>query len=89
MVEAAGIKPLFPLNTNPMMAYDFGLYLLKILELRRRFESPGVPWSPPQSWRYIGDGHTARWVIGLQHHGPCSQHRSMLHDVDRLRMGAR
>jgi hypothetical protein len=44
-VEAAGIEPLFPINTNPMMANDFGFYRVKTLELPRRFDSPGVPYS--------------------------------------------
>ena len=58
MVEAAGIEPLLPANTNPKMVHDFGSYDMKTSELPRRFESPGVPpvpWSPPQSWRYFGD----------------------------------
>jgi hypothetical protein len=42
MVEAAGIEPLSPTNTNPMMANDFGFYDMKASELPRRFESPGV-----------------------------------------------
>jgi hypothetical protein len=29
VVEAAGIEPLFPVNTNPMMANDFGFYFVK------------------------------------------------------------
>ena len=29
LVEAAGIEPLFPVNTNPMMANDFGFYFVK------------------------------------------------------------
>ncbi len=68
MVEAAGIEPLFPVNTNPMMSHDFGFYCVKTNALPRRFDSPGVPssplessppvpWSPPQSWRYFGDDH--------------------------------
>ena len=55
-MEAAGIEPLFPANTNPMMANDFGVYRVKTFKLPRRFDSSGVPWSPPQSWRNIGDG---------------------------------
>jgi len=42
MVEAAGIEPLFPVNTNPMMANDLGFYDLKTYESPRRFDSPGV-----------------------------------------------
>ena len=42
MVEAAGIEPLFPVNTNPMMSHDFGFYDMKTFELPRRFDSPGV-----------------------------------------------
>jgi len=49
VVEAAGIEPLFPINTNPMMANDFGLCAVKSIELRRRFDSPGVPYSPLES----------------------------------------
>jgi hypothetical protein len=59
MVEAAGIEPLFPINTNPMMVNDFGFYCAKTFGLPADsipLESPTVPWSPPQSWRYIGDG---------------------------------
>jgi len=33
LVEAAGIEPLFPVNTNPMMANDFGSYDMKIIAL--------------------------------------------------------
>ena len=60
MVEAAGIEPLFPVNTNPMMVNDFGFCDMKNIELPCRFESPGVLSSPlesPQSWRYFGDGN--------------------------------
>jgi len=32
-----------------MMAYDFGFYGIKNIELPRRFESPGVPSSPLES----------------------------------------
>ena len=42
MVEAAGIEPVLRVNTNPMMAHDFGFYCLKNFELPRRFDSPGV-----------------------------------------------
>jgi hypothetical protein len=49
MVEAAGIEPLSPVNTNPMMANDFGFYCVKTFELPRRFDSPGVPCSPLES----------------------------------------
>jgi hypothetical protein len=48
-VEAAGIEPLFHVNTNPMMAHDFGFYCAKTFALPRRFESPGVPYSPLES----------------------------------------
>jgi hypothetical protein len=43
------IEPLFPVNTNPMMANDFGFYYMKTFELPRRFESSGVPFSPLES----------------------------------------
>jgi hypothetical protein len=33
MVKAAGIEPLFPVKTNPMMANDFGLYCVRTFEL--------------------------------------------------------
>lgn len=46
MAEAVGIEPLFPANTSPMMANDFGFYDMKAFELPRRFFSPGVPYSP-------------------------------------------
>jgi len=49
MVEAAGIEPLLPLNPNPMMANDFGFYDMKTFRLPRRFDSPGVPYSPLES----------------------------------------
>ena len=49
MVEAAGIEPFSPVNPNPMMANDFGFYVMKASELPRRFESPGVPSSPLES----------------------------------------
>jgi hypothetical protein len=42
VVEAAGIEPLFPVNTNPMMANDFGFYCVKTFGLPRCFDSPGV-----------------------------------------------
>ena len=58
-LDAVGIGPWSPVNTNPMMANDFGFYCVKTLELARRFFSPLVPWSPPQSWRYIGDARRA------------------------------
>ena len=48
-MEAAGIEPLFLVNTNPMMASDFGFYGMQTFELQRRFESPGVPSSPLES----------------------------------------
>jgi len=48
-VEAAGIEPLLPTNTNLMMANDFGFYDIKTFEFPRRFESPGVPSSPLES----------------------------------------
>ncbi len=41
-----------------MKAHDFGFYGMKNIELPRRYlslESPPVLWSPPQSWRYLGD----------------------------------
>jgi len=54
-VEAAGIEPDHPQSTNRLMAHDFCRTVL----IRRRFspsiESPLVPWSRPQSWRYFGD----------------------------------
>ena len=34
LVEAAGIEPLFHVNTNPMMANDFGFYFVKTIALR-------------------------------------------------------
>ena len=49
MVEAAGIEPLFPIDTNPMMANDFGSYDIRLFELPCRFDSPGVPSSPLES----------------------------------------
>ncbi len=49
MVEAAGIEPVFPVNTNPMMSHDFGFYDMKTFGLPHRFESPGVPSSPLES----------------------------------------
>jgi hypothetical protein len=49
MVEAAGIELLFPVNTEPMMANDFTFCLAKTFELQRRFDSPGVPYSPLES----------------------------------------
>jgi hypothetical protein len=49
MVEAAGIEPFSPVNPNPMMANDFGFPCVKSLELARRFDSPGVPYSPLES----------------------------------------
>jgi hypothetical protein len=49
MVEAAGIEPLLLQNTNPMMVNDFSFYCVKTFELPRRFFSPGVPSSPPES----------------------------------------
>jgi len=55
MVEAAGIEPVRSINSNLLMACDFGRYDLETIELPSRFESPPVPCSPPQSWRYIGD----------------------------------
>jgi hypothetical protein len=42
LVEAAGIEPLLPLNSNAMMANDFGSYRGKTFELPRRFFSSGV-----------------------------------------------
>ncbi len=36
LVEAAGIEPLFPVNTNPMMAHDFGFCDMKNIKLPRR-----------------------------------------------------
>jgi hypothetical protein len=54
-VAAAGIEPLFPVNTVPMMSHDFGFYCVKTWSYRDvliPLESPPVPWSPPQSWRY-------------------------------------
>jgi hypothetical protein len=36
------VKPVSPVNPNPMMANDFGFYVMKASELPRRFESPGV-----------------------------------------------
>jgi hypothetical protein len=36
-----GNRTLVPVNTNPMMANDFGYYGVKAFELPRRFESPG------------------------------------------------
>ena len=49
LVEAAGIEPLFHINTNLMVANDFGFYGVKNYELQRRFDSPGVPYSPLES----------------------------------------
>ena len=49
LVEAAGIEPLFPLDPKPMMANDFGFYYKKTFGLPRRFDSPGVPYSPLES----------------------------------------
>ena len=51
MAEAAGIEPLFPINTDPMMANDFGFYSIQTFELPRRFEFPGVPPVLEISWR--------------------------------------
>ena len=48
-MEAAGIEPALPLNTNPMMVHDFGFYDMKTFRLPRRFESPRVPSSPLES----------------------------------------
>jgi len=66
-LNAVGIEPLFPLNTNPMMANDLGIYCLKTFELRRRFDSPGVPYSPLESspvleiyWRHQNTGDARR-----------------------------
>ena len=36
LVEAAGIEPFSPVNTNPMMVHDFGFYSKEIGELPRR-----------------------------------------------------
>ena len=47
LLEAAGIEPLFPINTNPMMSHDHGFYCRRVIEFARRFEFPPVPWSPP------------------------------------------
>ena len=41
-MPAAGNEPLFPVNTNPMMAHDFGFFDMKTFELPRCFESPRV-----------------------------------------------
>jgi hypothetical protein len=49
MVEAAGIEPFSLLNPNPMMAHEFGFYRVKTFKLQRRFDSPGVPYSPLES----------------------------------------
>jgi hypothetical protein len=61
--EASGIEPLFPVNPNPMMAHKFGFYFVKTLKLQRRFDSPGVPYSPLESspvleiyWRRLSAG---------------------------------
>ncbi len=65
-MEAAGIEPLLPTNPNPMMVNDFGSYFEKNGELPHRFfpfESPPVPWSLPQSWRYFADAFTRRQPI--------------------------
>ena len=42
MVEAAGIEPLQPGNSNPKMTHDFGFYGMKTSELPRGYLSPGV-----------------------------------------------
>jgi hypothetical protein len=64
VVEAAGIEPLSPVNSNPMMAHEFGLCCAKTFALRRRFDSPGVPYSPLESSPvleiYIGDAE--KWT---------------------------
>ncbi len=39
---AKEFEPALPLNTNPMMVHDFGVYDMKSFRLPRRFESPGV-----------------------------------------------
>jgi hypothetical protein len=49
LVEAAGIEPFSHVNPNPMMSHDFGFYDMKTFGLQRRFDSPGVPYSPLES----------------------------------------
>jgi hypothetical protein len=46
---AAGIEPYCSDNLNLLMAYGFGVYRFRNLELPRRFDSPGVPSSPLES----------------------------------------
>jgi hypothetical protein len=36
VVEAAGIEPLFPVNTSPMMPNDFGFYRVRTFKLPHR-----------------------------------------------------
>ena len=62
-MEAAGIEPLFPLNSNPMMANDFGFYCVKSLELQRLVDSPGVPSSPLESSPSLGDILEKRYLM--------------------------
>jgi hypothetical protein len=52
IAEAAGIEPLLPLNSNPMMAHDFGFCCEKTFGLRHRFFAPGVPSNPVDLFSY-------------------------------------
>jgi hypothetical protein len=56
MVEAAGIEPDPGQSTNRLMAHDFFRKTTISSRFSPSIESPGVPWSRPQSWRYFGDG---------------------------------
>ena len=53
MVEAAGIEPDYPQSTNRLMAHDFRRKALVPGRFSPSIESPPVPWSRPQSWRYL------------------------------------
>ena len=46
---AAGIEPVQTQNPNPLMAYDFGFYDMKTIELPRRYLSSRVPSRPLES----------------------------------------
>jgi hypothetical protein len=53
--EAKEFEPLFPINTNPLMAHDFGVYFVKTIALPRRPDSPGVLPSPGEIMETVPD----------------------------------
>ena len=77
VVEARGVEPVPGSFANRLMAHDFRCNRLTLCCHVPVFESPGVPWSPLQSWRHFGDeaGTLTASRIAAPPQSDCAVHR--------------